>query len=862
MHRSAVKTGLVALLLFSVGAAAAADLQTLPRFPLPNAPQELHRLAQPATPFNRIGRKFSLLGFESGTFEAWAFPLKLLSNFEFSFLLQESSRPIPGREIVRYVDANPGYTTLTYTFQSFVVTAHYITLWDEPAAMILLEVESTTPLTILCAFRPVLQPMWPAGLGGQYAYWNDELKAYLISEPTRHNHALAGSPAAAGISYTPAHMLSDTPSEFKIEIGDPQQAAGRYIPLYIAGGKGERDSVKALYQRLGREPQALAERTFAHYQGLLEEGLRVQTPAADLNLAYDWAKIALDGLLVENPDLGCGLVAGWGASGASGRPGFGWFFGGDAFINSLGITGMGWHQTVRTALEYARKWQRADGKMAHELSQAAGYIDWFKAYPYAYIHGDTSPLYIVACHDYVRASGDLDFLHAAWPSLRKAYLWSLGTDANGDGLMDNPKAGLGSVEYGALTNLATDIYTGALSVHMSFAMADLAAWMQDRRLRRVSEAHLELARASFDARFWDDSAHSYSNAFNEKGERLPDPSPWISTAALFAAGRPDHIQASIERLGWSDLSTDWGVRSISSASSYYQPLSYNYGGVWPFLTGFVATAQYLCQRNQQAYGHLLANSRHTFVNALGGINELFSGQNYLWPQEAVSQQGFSSLGVVLPLVRGLLGLEGDALRREILLTPRFPAVWEEASWQGYRVGPSRWSLSYRRLAGCIRATLTAEQGTDYAVTFAPALGPAAVIDSVRLDGKAIAWTVNKFPQAVQPEIKFLMTAAPATVELYFHPGLEVTLPTPALQVGAGDAGLKLISMETQERTILLRLQGRPGCRYRLDTTGSGPITAVHGAAREGGHLVVAFPPAGKEAYIPLECVVELAPLQP
>lgn len=855
-----IKRQLFILLWFAgMPALTAGELTTLPRFALPVTSQDLHRLAQPGTPFNRIGRKCALLGFESGTFEAWAFPLKLLSNFEFSFQLQESTRPMPGREIVRYIDAAPAYTTLTFTFQSFVVKAHYITLIDQPAAMILLEVESTTPLTIVCSFKPVLQPMWPAGLGGQYAYWDDKLKAYLISEPTRHNHALIGSPAADGISYTPAHMLSDTPSEFRIVIADPKQTAGRYLPIYIAGGKGERDSVKTLFQNLQRSPQVYAEKTFAHFQMLLENTLQIETPVDDLNRACTWANIVLDGLLVENPDLGRGLVAGWGASGSSGRPGFGWFFGGDAFINSLGMTGLGWHETVRDALQFLQKWQRPDGKMAHELSQAAGYLNWFKDYPYAYIHGDTSPLYIVACHNYVRTSGDLAFLQSAWFSLCKAYRWSLGTDQNADGLMDNRKAGLGSVEYGALTDLATDIYTGALSVRMSQDMKEMAAWLNDRRISQEAAAHLQRARASFDTRFWKESAGCYSNAFNESGEQLPDPSPWISTVALFSAGQPDHVQASIERLGWSDLSTSWGVRSISSLSRYYEPLNYNYGGVWPFLTGFVSTAQYLCQLNQQAYGHLLANSRHTFVNALGGINELFSGDAYLWPQEAVSQQGFSSLGVVLPLVQGLLGLDGDALRREIHLTPRFPAGWREVNWSGYRLGTSRWSMHYQRTPGCIRASLAADHGEGFAVTFAPALGPGADIDSARVNGNRIPFSLISFPQAVQVEVKWLLTGGRAEVELFFHPGLELTLPVPEVRLGECDSGVKLIGMERQGRVIHVKVQGRPGRVYRFDLAGSGPIGAVSGAERSGDSLEITMPESGSGAYLDAAFTVELAP---
>jgi hypothetical protein len=67
-----------------------------------------------------------------------------------------------------------------------------------------------------------------------------------------------------------------------------------------------------------------------------------------LDLAVEWAKVNLDESMVCNPDLGCGLVAGYGLSGAaSDRPGFGWFFGGDASINSFEMSAVGQHELVR-----------------------------------------------------------------------------------------------------------------------------------------------------------------------------------------------------------------------------------------------------------------------------------------------------------------------------------------------------------------------------------------------------------------------------------------------------------------------------------------------------------------------------------
>jgi len=48
---------------------------TVPGFKIGTGELALRRHAQPQTPFDKVGRRFALLGFEGGGFEAWAYPL-------------------------------------------------------------------------------------------------------------------------------------------------------------------------------------------------------------------------------------------------------------------------------------------------------------------------------------------------------------------------------------------------------------------------------------------------------------------------------------------------------------------------------------------------------------------------------------------------------------------------------------------------------------------------------------------------------------------------------------------------------------------------------------------------------------------
>jgi glycogen debranching enzyme len=366
-------------------------------------------------------------------------------------------------------------------------------------------------------------------------------------------------------------MLSDAPNEFRIVVADPAALEDAYLPIVLAGGSGPADTVRDTYERLAGDPERYYRETVAYYQRLRANTLHIETPDDSLNRAFEWAKVSYDNLVIDNPDLGRGLVAGLGTSGTGGRPGFGWFFGGDTYVNSYSLNSLGAYETVRDALTFLHTFQRDDGKMAHEIAQAAAYVDWFNDYPYAYIHADTSPLYLTAVYDYYRMTGDLDFVQDAWPVIRHAYAWSRATDANSDGLMDNARAGLGALEFGALTGIETDIYLGAAWVRATEAMAEIARAMGDETLTRQAEQDREKARQAFDDKFWDEAMQQYSYAFNAGGAHVQEVTPWSAVGLMWGFGQPDRAAAALRRLSSAELATDWGIRMISSESDRFEP---------------------------------------------------------------------------------------------------------------------------------------------------------------------------------------------------------------------------------------------------------------------------------------------------
>jgi hypothetical protein len=148
-----------------------------------------------------------------------------------------------------------------------------------------------------------------------------------------------------------------------------------------------------------------------------------------------------------------------------------------------------------------------------------------------------------------------------------------------------------------------------------------------------------------------------------------------------------------------EFSTDWGTRDISDATSFYDPISYHQGSVWPLFTGWVSLAEYRAGRPLSGYAHLMQNLNLTWAQDLGSVTELLSGQFYQPLGRSSSHQMWSSAMIITPLLRGLFGLHWDAASKTLRLSPHLPADWERATLKHVRLGPTLVNLEYERRPG-------------------------------------------------------------------------------------------------------------------------------------------------------------------
>ncbi|HEX6185908.1 MAG TPA: GH116 family glycosyl hydrolase, partial [Pyrinomonadaceae bacterium] len=463
----------------------------VPKFPLPQSGLRLERRTRPGAFLDVLGRKSAVFGYEHRQLEAWAYPVQIIDQFELSFRLEGYPLEFRGADVAAAIDVRPEATIVTYSHAAFTVRQIIFAPLDEPGVVMLLDIDSALPLTIAARFRPRLRLMWPAGSATPSLSWDEKQRAYFIYEESGRYAGMVGSPAARDVSVMPyQEEPRDVPAQFQLNVPAAETKTG-FVPLVIAGSVKGREEARVTYMRLLTRARELYEKNVAHYRALLEETTDVTTPDARVNEAFDWSKVGIDKGVVENPLLGRGLVAGFRTAGESERPGFAWFFGRDAMWTALALNSYGDFAGTRAALDLLKKFQRADGKIPHEISQSASLTPWFTDYPYPWASADATPLYIIAHADYFRASGDIDYLNANWDSILKAYRFTRATDTDGNGLVENTQFGHGWVEGGSLYPPHEEIYMQGLWVEALDGVEEMAEALKDEKLAAEARAAAE-----------------------------------------------------------------------------------------------------------------------------------------------------------------------------------------------------------------------------------------------------------------------------------------------------------------------------------------------------------------------------------
>ncbi len=801
------------LLLLLASSAMAAELAPLPHFSHPANTLHIVAPCVPRTPWTVAGEHGALFGRQNGKFEAWLWPVKILSNFTIRAELANYAVPIDVNALAAEIEVTPAETIITYSHAAFTIRQHMFAPRgpNAPAtgAVVFFEIESVRPLDVTFSFTPEMLRMWPApNFGRPNGEWiaQGDSGAYMLHTDNPHFSAVVAMPHTRPGILVPYQEHPQTyPLELKLSY-DPKRDHGSIYPLLMTMDSGDAPGQQAA--SLNSAIAKLYHATQDYYAHFFDTRVTADTPDRRVNEALQWAELAIDQMQLRYHDE-TGLVAGYYESADSARPGYAWFFGRDTLWTTYAINSYGDFSLTRTALDFLIRRQRADGKIMHEFSQSADAIDW-KSTPYFYASADSTPLLVMAMWDYVKTSGDTDYLTRNWEPVRKAYAFTRAHEAD-NGIYNNSQ-GTGWVESWPPGMPYQELYLAALDQQSAEAISHLATVMGDRALAGAAREKAVAIQSKIESQFYESSKNFYAFSRNANGSLddtatiYPSVAWWDGTLAL------EHAGPMLTRWASNEFSTDWGTRDISPRTPFYDPLSYHQGSIWPLFTGWVSLAEYRAGRPLSGYSHLMQNLNLTWAQDLGSVTELLSGRFFQPLGRSSSHQMWSSAMVITPLLRGLFGLSWDAPDKTLQVAPRLPADWDRAHLHNLRLGSTTVDLEFARTGGqlVVRATTSSPEVLCLVAQTVPA-APC----------KTAAAPVHKL-----------------TIPLN---AVELVIPATLPEEGSATTQLKVLDEEVSTKQAMFTFQAPGGSTYDLPIRLNRSHMTVNNADIVAGKLHLQFP---------------------
>jgi glycogen debranching enzyme len=789
---------------------------------------ELSRPVRPWEFLSATGTRAALLGNEGGHLEAWVYPLKILRDFHLRF--HSRGLDFPAESLARTITVHPESTSILYSSDNFTVRETLFVPIHEPGAIIQLDIDAAEPVEIEAEFQRDFQLEWPGAIAGGSAslYWDQNLRAFVFADELNRFAAVVGSPSADLISqeYWTNYSASQQNS-FRLGVTNK----GRETKVIVlAASPKDSTGAEVTYRRLSASYTTLLRESSEYYQAYLDRTVAISVPDKELQTAYDWSRVSMIQGLVDNPFLGSGLVAGYRTSGDFQRPGFAWFFGRDALWTSLALDAADDFVTTRTELDFLSKYQRDDGKIPHEVSQAASFVPWFKDYPYPYASVDATPLFIIVMNDYVTASGDVAYAKEKWSNAWKAYEF-LRSTYDAQGFPQNIGFGHGWVEGGPLLPVKTELYQSGLGLEALRALSHLALMVDKKDVSEELQQQFDRQQPLLNKAFWSRAKNAFAYALDKDDKQLDTTSVLATVPMWFGLLDGAKAEGTIDELATSDHQTDWGMRIISAKDPRYNPGGYHYGSVWPLFTGWAATGEYRYHRAFPAYSNLRSNALLSLDGALGHVTEVLSGDYYQPLLGSSPHQIWSAAMVVNPLLRGLFGLDVDATAHRFTFAPHVPANWTSFRIGNLHVGSVVLGLDYVRTADSISLDVRRTGSGDCSLEFSPALSLRAQVVGAEIDGHPVAFHTqpNSEDQHVTVQLPISSGLSKLRIHLRNDFGLSLTQELPPL--GESSQGLRIVSESwtTGRDRLTLEVSGTPGKQYELAVWNPGEIASVDGA---------------------------------
>jgi glycogen debranching enzyme len=408
---------------------------------------------------------------------------------------------------------------------------------------------------------------------------------------------------------------------------------------------------------------------------------------------------------------------------AAGVPWFDTLFGRDSLIAGMELLPFA-PAVLRDALTVLARYQAdttdpkhdaTPGKIPHELRW--GELANSGEVPFGRYYGsvDATPLFVLAAWQYLRWTDDQATLREIWPALQRAIGWcrSTITSSATDFLCYMRHSSGGLENQGWKDSHDAIIWPDGAPVQPPIALIEVQAYYAAAltayaRLAEVMgetrTAALHDEAAAFcqhiDDAFGDPSL-GYALCLDAEGRAVATAASNAGHMLWARAARKDLAQKVALRLMQDDLFSGWGVRTLSTSTTGYNPLGYHVGSVWPHDNALILSGMrwYGLEEASQKLGTSLIQMALSFPGYQ--VPELFSGdarrlRSVPTPYPVASRPQAWAAASMPSVFASMLGIHPGAPGQLCIIRPVLPTEVKWLQVRNLRFGRGSADLSFRR----------------------------------------------------------------------------------------------------------------------------------------------------------------------
>ena len=232
-------------------------------------------------------------------------------------------------------------------------------------------------------------------------------------------------------------------------------------------------------------------------------------------------------------------------------------------------------------------------------------------------------------------------------------------------------------------------------------MAEIFDHLGEREKASELRSKAITLQARFEEKFWSEELGFYALTLDPDKQAVHSISSNVGHCLWSGIVRRNHASRVAERLMRPEMSSGWGIRTLSTDNPAYNPFSYHRGSIWAHDNSIIALGL-----KRYGYSEAVADTAKGIIDAASyftsyRLPELYAGVertpgSFPVPYSDANLPQAWAAASVFQLLQAILGLQADAPNRRLYVDPVLPEWLPDVTLSRVEIGNAEVDLRFWR----------------------------------------------------------------------------------------------------------------------------------------------------------------------